>query len=402
MDSARVVGVSNEPIVEPTIRDAVSAVERLYPPKLAADWDRIGVVCGRLDQPLTGVVLAIDLTDEVIDFALDARANFILVHHPLFLSGVHDVAESDFKGKMVHRLIESGVALMVAHTNADAASPGVSDALADIIGLLDTTPLDPVPLTGINSVVVFVPEADAERLIDAMSSAGAGSFGGYDRCASTTVGLGTFRPGEGSNPYIGNMGEIEVVPEVRIEMLCPFSSTASVVEAVLTHHPYEVPAYTVTTMANVAAPKKHRVGVGRVGRLPEPVTLGQLAERVAAKVPQAAQGIRVAGDLEALVSTVAVCGGSGDSYLDLVNALGADVYVTADLKHHRVRDHIDAGGSAVIDLAHWASEFPWCEQARALLSQELAGGNVVFKVCPVVTDPWSGHYASRSQLDSTE
>ena len=268
-----------------TVRDVVAVIEALYPASLAAEWDSIGLICGYPSAPVRSILLAVDASEEVGDEALRLGASLLVTHHPLFLSGVTSVAADTSKGRLIHRLIRGDVALFNAHTNADSASPGVSDALAAALGIVDLAPLQAVP-------------------------------GG---------------------------------------------SAAE--------------------------------GLGRVGRLLEPVTLGDFVERVALALPTTARGAAVSGDLGSIVTRAAVCGGSGDFLLAAANASGADVFVTADLRHHRVAEHRDDGGCALVDVAHWASEWPWLESAAALLGAELArlpgGDDIEIVVSRLCTDPWA-------------
>ena len=272
-----------------TVRQVVEVIERLWPPALAAPWDAVGLVCGDPDAPVRRILLAVDPVIEVVDEALLVQADLVLAHHPLFLSGVHAVAADTPRGRVVHTLISHGMALYCAHTSADHAAPGVSDALAATLRLADVRPL--------------VPDA-------------------------------------------------------------PGSAT----------------------------------GVGRVGTLPEPTTLDGLAAAVAAALPSTHHGVRVAGDLQAAVRTVAVCGGSGADLLSDAARI-ADAFVTSDLKHHRTQDHLADGGCGVIDVAHWAGEWPWLPLAAEQLAAALAHGDsdastVEVLVSRIVTDPWTAHVGS--------
>lgn len=260
----------------PSLREVVAALERRYPLQTAEDWDAVGLVSGVPDQTVDRVLWAMDPVEAVADEAIAAGADLIVTHHPLFLTGVHSVAATTPKGRLIHRLISSGIALYAAHTNADVATPGVSDALASALGVTPTEPLT-------------------------------------------------------------------------------------------------------------------ETGLGRIGTLAAPMTLAQFARIVAAETPWTAHGVRVAGDPERIVQRVAVCGGSGDSLLGRADELDADVYVTADLKHHRTLDHREDGRCAVIDIAHWASEWPWLPQAAALLIDDLAAqdATVTCTVSSRPTDPWA-------------
>src|SRR5262245_27815324 len=181
----------------------------------------------------------------VVDEAIGWEADLILAHHPLLLREVNSVAATTPKGRVVHDLIRSGTALHVCHTNADNADPGVSDALAAALGLRDARPLNPLPEAPMDKLVVFVPVAEADALVDALAAAGAGRIGEYERCAWSTTGEGTFRPLVGANPTLGEVGAIERVVEARVEMVLPRDRRGAVIEALRAAHSYEEPAFDV-------------------------------------------------------------------------------------------------------------------------------------------------------------
>src|SRR4051794_35417149 len=185
------------------VGDVVTALDSLYDPRWAQDWDAVGLVVGDPDQPVRRVLLAVDPVQAVVDEAVDWGADLLVTHHPLLLRGVHSVATTHPKGRAVTALVRAGVALHVAHTNADVADPGVSDALAAALGLTDLRPLQPLPADPLDKVVTFVPEADAEAVVDALAAAGAGQLGAYERCAVTAPSTGTFTPLPGADPAIG-------------------------------------------------------------------------------------------------------------------------------------------------------------------------------------------------------
>src|SRR5690606_10243485 len=333
------------------------------------------------------VVFAVDPVRAVADEAIAAGADLLVTHHPLYLRGTTTVAADTPKGRVVHDLIRAGCALYTAPTNADSARGGVADALADLLDLRDRRPLTPHDADALDTLTVFVPQDHTTRVLDALAAAGAGAIGEYDRCAFTVTGQGTFRAGAAANPTIGERGEITEVVEDRLEMTLPRHRRAAVVAALRAAHPYEEPAFSVVEHAAQPA----GTGVGRVGPLPAPTTLRALAEHVAAVLPATAQGIRVAGDLDAEVRTVAVCGGSGDSLLGTVRAIGADVYLTADLRHHPASEALEAGPPYLIDATHWASEWPWLPVAAARLEEDARAAGAVLRtvVSRTVTDPWT-------------
>jgi len=266
-----------------TLATVVEEIESLYDPAWAESWDAVGLVCGDPEATVRRILLAVDPVPAVVTEAVSWHADLIVTHHPLYLRGTTSVAATTFKGRIIHTLIKNDIALYTAHTNADVADPGVSDALARAVGLVG----DLVPL----------------------------------------------RP----------------------------------------------------------SPDDPRRGLGRVGTLPETVPLRAFAARAAAGLPRTSWGLRVAGDPERPVRTVAVSGGAGDSLLAEARAAGVDVFLTADLRHHPASEFIEAGGPALIDAAHWATEWPWLADAATRLTARLRdrGITVETRLSETVTDAWT-------------
>lgn len=384
-------------MTRPTLGQVVDALNRLYPPHTAEAWDAVGLACGDPSDDVSRVIFAVDPVPPVVDEALAWDADLLVTHHPLLLQPVHAVAADTVKGAMLHRLIRGGCALYTAHTNADVATDGVNDALAEALSLLDTIPLRAWPAEECDKVVTYVPPAYVGAVIDALRDAGGGTLGDYTRCAWTVEGTGTFTPGEGATPHIGEVGRVEVTPEARVEMLVPRRVRAAALDAVRRVHPYEEVAIDVHELAAGTS----ATGLGRVGRLASSTTLRHFAGQVAAALPATPQGVRFFGDPDRHVERVAVCGGAGDSLLPDAAAVDVDVFVTADLRHHPASERLMSGGPALVDPGHWASEWPWLASAQRRLGVELAatGTTVETHVSTIVTDPVTGHVASRPEED---
>ena len=305
----------------PTLGDVLAAMEQLYPSRLAEGWDAVGLVCGDPERPVRRILVAVDPVAEVVDEALRFGADLLITHHPLLLQGVHGVPATTPEGRVVMRLIEAGCALLCAHTNADAANPGVSDALARALGLGDLRPLQRTPESeGAQLLVVYVPPSHVDQVLDAAAAAGAGEVGDYRRCAFVGPGEGTFDAPAECRPHIGAAGERGTAPELRVELLVPAGASRAAVAAMLAAHPYEEPAYVVLPAADVP----RSTGIGRVGEVSSPMTLAEFGDLVAAALPATEHGVRVAGDLAGVVRRVAVCGGAGDSLMGDARAAGAD------------------------------------------------------------------------------
>ena len=276
----------------PNLAQVVAAFHDLYPPQLSAGWDASGLVCGRAAAPVRHVHFAVDALAATADEAVEHGAGLLITHHPLLLRGAQFIPDTDYKGHVLHTLIEGQCGLLGAHTNADAAIAGVNEALCDALNLTDRTAL--------------------------------------------------------AEPQTQELGGEE-----------------------------------------------HPVGTGRVGTLPEPLTLRALSERLADALPATAGGLRIAGRPEQRISRVALCGGAGDSLFEAVRSVGADVYITADLRHHpasefREQELVRGTECALIDCSHAASESLWLQRAgerlQALLTER--GHSITFTVSSLNTDPW--------------
>jgi len=365
----------------PTLRDVVDLVHGWYPPDTADEHDAVGLVYGDPAQEVGKVLFAVDPTIESAGEAADWGADLMVVHHPLFLRAVHGFAETTPKGRTLATLARAGTALLTAHTNADRANPGVSDALAAALGVTNPRPLrsegDPL-----DRLTVYVPEADAERVRRAVAEAGAGRIGEYESASFSSPGEGRFRPLEGARPSIGRVGDLEVVGESRVEVVLDRRLRSGVIAAMLAAHPYETPAWDIVELADVGTAA---TGAGRIGDL-EPTTLRAFAAAVERALPSTARGVLVAGDPERPVRRVAVAGGAGDFLLGDVLGADADVYVTSDLRHHPAMEFAEQGGPALVDVSHWAAEWTWLPHVAHRLAEAL--DTVETRVSTICTDAW--------------
>jgi dinuclear metal center YbgI/SA1388 family protein len=368
----------------PALSDVVDLLHGWYPPGTADSWDAVGLVAGDPGQPVAKVMFAVDPAPAVAEEASSWGADLLVVHHPLFLKPVHGVARTTPKARTLGVLQDAGCALLTAHTNADQALGGVSEALATTLGLRDLAPVLPRDPAPVDKLTVYVPVADVERVREALAVAGAGVIGDYDSASFSSTGEGRFRPLEGADPTIGEVGRVEVVDEVRVEVVLPRPRRAAVVAAMLAAHPYEEAAYDVVELAPAT---RGDTGSGRIGDV-EPTTLEAFARLVAERLPPTAGGVRVGGDPGRAVRRVAVCGGAGDFMLDAVLATDADVYVTSDLRHHPASEFLEQDGPALVDVAHWAAEWTWLPVVEARLRAGL-GDTVDTRVSEIPTDPWT-------------
>ena len=349
---------------------------------LAEEWDNVGLQVGSMGRDVDKVVVALELDHQVLEQAWQENADLIITHHPLIFKALPSIKVDSPVGSLIRKLIMADISLYVAHTNLDSASKGVNQILAETVGLID---IEPLRLRTAGSyetfykLVVYVPLTHVDEVRAAISGAGAGSIGNYSDCTFQSPGIGTFKPGPGTQPFIGQTGKLEQVDESRLVTICPEPFLKSVIEAMLQAHPYEEVAYDVFKLEKSGT----MYSPGRIGRLSQAVSLGKLAEQVQSKLDLPA--LRLVGATEHLVQKVAVVGGSGASFIKEI-AGQADVLITGDLKYHEARDAA-ALGLAVIDAGHQATEELVVQEVCRLLKRESSQAGWQVEYVPIIVGP---------------
>lgn len=329
------------------VGEIVAALDEFAPRHLAESWDNVGLLVGDPDERCDRVLVAYDVTEAVLDEATARGAQTVIAFHPPIFRPLARVTASDPAAAVVHRAVRAGLSLAATHTALDNARPGTSDFLAEALGLVTTGVLR-TRSEGYAKLAVFTPAEAVDQVAAAMAAAGAGRIGDYAECGFRLAGQGTFRPLAGASPTVGEVGRLEQVDEIRLEMLVPRERAAAVVTAMVRAHPYEEVAYDLYPLLN-----ETEYGLGRLAELPEPVPLADFARRVGEAT--GARHLRWVGGPDRLVRRAALVGGSGAGYLPDAAAAGADVFVTGDVKHH---DALLAGrlGVGLVDPGHWATE----------------------------------------------
>ncbi|WLR49869.1 Nif3-like dinuclear metal center hexameric protein [Bacillus tianshenii] len=326
-------------------QEIIQAFERFSPKSYAVEGDKIGLQIGTLNKKVKKIMIALDVLEEVVDEAIDEEVDLIIAHHPILFRPLKQLVTDEGQGKLVAKLVKHDITVYAAHTNLDVAKGGVNDLMAEALGLQETDVLVPTYEDPLKKIVVFVPEEQADRVRQAIGDAGAGHIGNYSHCSFNTPGTGMFLPGEGTDPFIGKQGEIEHVNEVKVETIVPKSQVNKVLRAMLKAHPYEEPAYDIYPLENTG----EVLGLGRVGKLDQAMTLKEFAEHV--KQAFDVKGLRVVGNLDNKIQKVALLGGDGNKYWKNAKFKGADVYVTGDMYYHVAHDAMMEGLN-IVDPGH--------------------------------------------------
>jgi dinuclear metal center YbgI/SA1388 family protein len=364
------------------VEDIITLLEELAPPHLAEDWDNVGLQVGSAQAEVEAALISLDPSPAVIAEARRRGAGLLICHHPPIFRPLRRVVTDEPAGALLRDALFSGVAIYAAHTNLDSSPYGVSAALAELFSLQDHGPLLPAPAGEEYKLVTFLPAEHVAAVSAAIFDAGAGVIGDYAGCSFRVQGVGTFTPGPDAKPTYGNRSGSNEVSEVRLEMVVGTERMGDVVQALLASHPYEEPAYDIYRLHKPAG-----AGLGRVGDLPEPVSLGHLARQCRTLLGNNA--VRLAGDPSIAVRRAAVCGGSGGKLAARALEAGAQALITGDVGHHEAREALDIG-LAVIDAGHYHTERPAVPHLAALLAGrvERAGLKAEILVSEVHTDPW--------------
>jgi len=354
------------------VADVISRLDEIAPPYLAEDGDPIGLQTGAAENPVTKVFVAVDVTPAIIEQAIGAGAEMIISHHAIIYSPLKSLARVDPRVEPVTRLVAEDIATYIVHTNYDIAPGGVSDVLAAELGVVQTDILAVRKTEPMLKVVVFVPPEALDAVRSALATAGAGIIGNYSECSFRALGKGSFKPLKGAQPYIGQVGKLEEAEEYRLEMIVPESLVSQAVQAMLSAHPYDEPAYDIYRLENAPI----RYGFGRIGRLDQPTDLSSFARRVEERL--GVRGMRMVGDPSQRVERVAVCGGGGDRLIAEARSAGADVYVTGTADYHRMLEAASLG-LAFIDAGHFETERPAMRELAHRLNRDFADEPVEFR-----------------------
>jgi len=363
------------------LQTIINIIEQFAPKSLAYEWDNVGLQIGDPRAEVRKVLVALDLTPAVIEEAVANGVDLVVTHHPFLFKPLKQIRFDLAQGANIRKLIKHDLAVYAAHTNLDLAAGGVNDLLAAAIGLTETEVLEVTDQVSLQKLVVFVPETHLEPVRQALNDAGAGWIGNYRDCTFRVLGTGTFRPLAGTNPYLGQVNRLEQVAEYRLETIVPQTITEKVIKAMLKAHPYEEVAYDLIPLANAGQP----IGLGRIGRLPTKLTVGELAARV--KTALAVDMVRVIGDLDRMISKVAVCGGAGANLIHHAVFKGADLLLTGDVKYHEAQEAQNLG-LTVIDAGHYATEQVIVPVLAELLQRELAKEQITIMVSQTKGEPF--------------
>ena len=329
------------------LKEIVSYIESIAPLAYQEDYDNAGLIVGNPDMELSGALLTVDVTEEIIDEAIKKNLNLILTHHPIAFSGLKKITGKNFTERIVIKAIKNDIAIYAAHTNLDSIWGGVSSKIAEKLKLRNQKILAPVS-DHLMKLVYFVPTKQADETREAVFEAGAGHIGNYDMCSYNTEGKGSFRAGEETNPFVGNKGKVHFEQEVRVETIFPKHLKNKIISALIKSHPYEEVAYDLYPLEN----DFKRVGFGIVGNLTQEIDELEFLKRL--KEIFSAKCIRYTKLLNKPINRIAVCGGSGSFLLKDAIRENADVFVSGDFKYHQF---FDADGQILIaDVGHFETE----------------------------------------------
>ena len=360
-----------------TVKEITTYLESKAPLSFQESYDNAGLTTGDPDREVTGVLITLDITEEIIEEAIRCKCNLVVSHHPLVFSPIKSLTGRTWVEKTLLKAIKNDIALYATHTNLDSMlQNGVNTKICEKLGLQDIQILDPVQ-GNLRKLVTFVPIAQAEKVRTAIFDAGAGHIGNYDQCSYNLNGKGSFRGSKETTPFVGEKGKLHFEEETRIETIFPSHLQTNILMSLMKAHPYEEVAYDIYPLENIYP----LAGMGMTGYLSEPADekqfLANLKEIFNAGV------IRHTSLPGKKIKKVAVCGGSGSFLLKKAIRAGADIFVTGDIKYHQFFDHENK--IIIADIGHYESEQFTREIFYDILTKKFA--NFAVRLSDINTNP---------------
>ena len=327
------------------VKDVTNYLETIAPLQLQEEYDNAGLIIGNGNDRIKGVLICLDVTDEVLNEAINSKCNLIIAHHPLIFSGIKKINDSSYPSSCVYKAIQNGINIYAIHTNLDNVPQGVNGKIADILNLNSREILK--PLNNLLKLAVYVPNNHLCSVRDAVFEAGGGHVGLYSNCSFSSEGMGTFLPNDGSAPFSGKLNELSTEKEQKLETILPNFKLNEVIAAMKLSHPYEEVAYDVYPLLNASS-----FGSGLVGNLDNDVSEIEFLTQLKKKFH--ISSIRHTQLLDKKIKRVAVCGGSGSFLLPSAISKNADIFITSDFKYHQF---FDANNQILVaDIGHYESE----------------------------------------------
>jgi dinuclear metal center YbgI/SA1388 family protein len=366
------------------VNEIVEALESIAPPKYAESWDNVGLLIGSRQWETARAMLTIDLTGEVLEEAIAAKAQMIVSYHPPIFEPLKSLTDETEKQSIALQAAGAGIAVYSPHTALDAAPGGVNDWLAESLGPGDVRALlcrESLPRTEEHKVVTFCPADSIDRLRNALAAVGAGRIGEYERCSFEMAGTGTFLGGPGTTPVVGRRGQLERVDEVRLEMVCPGAALGLAVLTLREFHPYEEPPIEIYRLQG--RPQRH-IGAGRRIVLDQKTTLKQLAERIKGQLEIAQVRVATARNAPRKYRTIGLCPGAGAALVEQAIADGCELFLTGEMRHHDLLA-TQARGCTVILAGHTNTERGYLKRLQSELLSRLP--EVELTIAKRDTDP---------------
>ncbi len=328
------------------IDEIIQHLETFAPVYLQESYDNAGLIVGEGSSECNGVITTLDATEAVVDEAISKNCNLVVAHHPIIFRGLKKLNGKNYVERTILKAIKNDIAIYAIHTNLDNVKKGVNNKIAERIALQNLQMLQPKEQI-LKKLITFAPLDNAEDLRKALFAAGAGQLGKYSECSFNTEGTGTFKPEEGADPFVGEIGKRHQEKEMKIEVIFPGYLEQKIIRAMIEAHPYEEVAYDIISLGNYLSD----VGSGLIGELENAVGENEFLQKI--KTAFNLQVIRHTKLLGKQIKKVAVCGGAGSFLIPVALSNRADVYITSDIKYH---EFFDAEDMLLIDIGHYESE----------------------------------------------
>lgn len=359
-----------------TIQEIIQVIDQWAPFTYQESYDNSGLLIGNERSEVTGALVCLDVTEEVMDEAIKDNCNLIIAHHPIIFNGIKRINGKNYVERIIIKAIQKNISILAVHTNLDNVSTGVNLALCEQLDCKPICVLQPLQHKFFK-LNYYCPVAHHENVRDKLFEAGAGSIGNYDECSFNVTGTGTFKPGDGSNAFVGEIGKRQQENEIRVEMIVEQNKLSKVLKSLTEHHPYEEVAYDIFPLLNT----NNQIGAGLLALMPEPMDqksfLPWLKERTNCQL------IRHTQFTGQLIEKIALCGGSGSFLVNAALSSGAQAFITSDFKYHQFFEADQ--GILIADIGHFESECFIIKRLHNFLNKKFT--NLALRLTELNTNP---------------
>lgn len=321
------------------LSEIIKMLEKEFPLSLQEKWDNSGLILGDKNTHIQKAQISLDITENVIDRAIERGVDLIISHHPMIFSSIKQINDSTILGKKILKLIKNGISVYALHTNLDDAKQGLNQYIAEKLMGENIKIMDEKTYS-VYKMSVFIPEFAFDEVLKVVNKSKELDFLGYKKVSYATESIERIEKDE----------EIKETLSYKIEFIGEKENLYILLNKIRAKHPYKEPAYEIIALENNY---KTGTGLGRIFTLEKETKLAEYVEFIKEKLNL--DYVKLVRSNDKLIKKVAIVNGSGSEFWEKAHRLGADLFISGDIKYHTALDAFEKSLN-LIDIGHYESE----------------------------------------------